>query len=945
VQEADSNLQINGFTPAKGSTNTAIVTISSGSIAKNIGNHIVWSSSATLGDTFTATKSGVYSFSFSSDLGSASDRIGFSKNSSQLTTAVTAINSFDRLLTGIDVGSTGTINCAWTGLLVIGDIVRLHSSTTAFTAASVSDSTFSCSYQGSLKQVTVNTNSKITIPTSELRFEGASSRGSTATAIVRFDTMAKIRGDAFSIVSDAVNGTAITMLKAGKLDVSASLLAGDITYYLSRNQASLTVTAPTASETLSVSSNAAARVKALAWSGFVNLGDVVRISGSTVVSATADAGNSLNLSFQEQEIQVSVSNTLPQFSESDSSVRVDTANGYGSTGTRVIRFSNVRDNIGTDVEYVDSATNGASFTAKTSGMYDISAQAIFTAQIYFAITKNASSLSTDASSLATTEQLRGTLTPGANQTGALSCEVYLVAGDVIRLMSNAATLGTASFVGFTMSKVGKPNVTGVNVTPFVNVPQPVKESVRLSGHTGYGSTSTGILRFTSVANNTNNRVLSYVSDSVNGDYFIANKSCTFSGEVTANIPTASPYIYIGVYSSLATQLTGQVVASAGIYTVSSQQLTTASGTQAYATSFTGKLEAGQYLRIGSSVNTVTAVSLNINAEALSDQILTAPETFSTDTAALQYAGSGVYTLATLANAPVGTYITFTYAASTNTRTQTTTRPTQTDADMNANGMLIYTRVFTAASTAAQPSTIALQIGKGLKGISRGTYKSAGKVTSGNLDFFLDGSTQQRGALVNSYNEVTGILIVDLGAVSNGTISNSQLYFDDVSSTTNGYLVVNASKNPALTGMNLNRVAAQVVQTSGQSFTNATTTKVVWDANPVFADGVTFSSSNNRFTINESGNYTIGALLFTVSLTWSQAQQMQLLLYKNGVLFRYLDQKADPSTITKNMTVGGSTLVKASKDDYFEIFCYYDQGAGALSTGAGANYFSIAKVSI
>lgn len=52
-----------------------------------------------------------------------------------------------------------------------------------------------------------------------------------------------------------------------------------------------------------------------------------------------------------------------------SSVYVDTGNGHGSTNTKVRRFTNIRLNTGSDITYADSATNGASFTINTAGVY------------------------------------------------------------------------------------------------------------------------------------------------------------------------------------------------------------------------------------------------------------------------------------------------------------------------------------------------------------------------------------------------------------------------------------------------------------------------------------------------------------------------------------------------------------------------------------------------
>lgn len=177
------------------------------------------------------------------------------------------------------------------------------------------------------------------------------------------------------------------------------------------------------------------------------------------------------------------------------------------------------------------------------------------------------------------------------------------------------------------------------------------------------------------------------------------------------------------------------------------------------------------------------------------QIVTASESFSTDTASLVYASSASYTLATLENAPVGTFITFTYASSTNTRTQTTTAPTQTTSDMNTNGFKLYARGLSSASTSGDPAVVAIQIGKNFKGMNLGLYKSTAKSTPGSLNFGAS-STTTYGATY-TYSEVTGILYID---AAYGNTNVRTFLFEDATEQTNGYVVVNASKSPALVGV-------------------------------------------------------------------------------------------------------------------------------------------------
>jgi hypothetical protein len=835
IQEADGNLQINGFTPANGSTNTCILTIASGTIAKNIGNHITWVSSATLGDTFTTTRTGVYTFNFSSDSGTVAKNFAFSKNSTQLTTSALSINAADKLGMNLDQGTNSIVTLSWTGQLVAGDVVRIHNDASAFTSPGTTYSTFSCTYQGSLKQVTVNPNSKITIPTSELRFEGASAFGTGAeTAIVKFTTLAKIRGDAF--VVDNSNGTKITMLKAGRLNVSSVVSSSSASSYyvaISRNQVDL-ANYPAASENLSSSGSqisTAGKTQQAAWSGDVSIGDVIRVSCTR--TPTVDSGNNLNLSFQEQDIQVGITNILPQFSESDSSIRLIGSLGHGSVATKIKRFSSVIINNGGDIEYTDSATNGASFKVLSSGIFYINYVDSFNVTSYMGLTLNSSSLTTNVDSISNgSEVLELTQFTSSNGVNDVSWSGYLVAGDIVRAHTNGAISASGLYTKFTMSKVGKPNVTGVNVTPFVNVPQPDSEAIVVSNGNGYGSTATKIRRFSVVPKNTNKGIIAYSDSATNGASFTALKRCNVT--VTFADRTAAAGVDIGLSLNSTTLTTGIDSLSPPVLLAFVRSSASVDFMQV---SWTGIMEAGDVLRPHNGTTNTTAdapsVTLSLSASALSDQILTVPETFSTDTASLQYASSAAYTLSTLSNAPVGTFITFTYAINTNTRTQTTTAPTQTTADMNANGMLIYTRAFNAASTAAQPSVVAVQIGKGLKGVTQNLYKNTGKSLAGNLDSVVVNTAVEYGAISKDYNESTGILLVDAGLLWVGT--NTQHFFQFIDSTnqTSGYLVINASKSVSLVGIGLNRIAARAVQTSGQSIPNATVITVIYDATKAF----------------------------------------------------------------------------------------------------------------
>ena len=921
VQEADTSIRLDTYN-GYGSTYNKIPRFSA--IRDSLGGDIAYSDSATLGASFTVVTSGIYSITYSMrSPANGRSTVGITKN----VTAAEAILSPDGITDRSKVlaqafspvpGDVATSSCAWTGYLISGDIIRPHSNGIAPDAAG--NTHFTISRQGSLKQINVSSDQKITIPTSELRFEGASARGSTDTAIVKFDTQAKIRGDAFSVVNTAANGTVITMLKAGKLGISTSLVfAAAAGIYITKNQAVLTGSSTTASELLSVSTTTTGGAGTVAWGGTVEIGDIIRISA--VVNPASNSLNSFNLSFQEQDIQVSVSNTLPQFSESDTSLRLFGTNGYGSINTTTRRFASTIQNIGTDIEYIDSATLGGQFIAKAAGIYSVSFSEQSNANLtvmFVAIRINGSDVAVDNQVYTTAAAL--------NKTASTSWQGYLNVGDIVTAAVNAAAENNGLYSSFTMSKVGKPNVTGVDVTPFVNVEIP--SQLNTQGDYIPTATAPGSSDLAASIDSTQ----AYGS----GIYLLQTGQVTVLKDCIIDITYRGPLNQ--TQYSIDIRVNGTVRAinfgrsgSAGVWSMTAN--------------LSSRLKSGDVVTFGQT-SAALASSLTIAATDLqittSDTILTAPETFSTDTAALTYAGSGAYTLATLNTAPVGTFITFTQAASFNTAVQTTTAPTQTVSSMNTNGIILTARAYSAASTAALPSIFCIQIGKGLKGITSSLYTSAGKTASTPMDFSIISTAIERGTLVH-YNESTGVITLDSGTASLAT--NTTRNLDLIQAATSGYLVINASKNPALTGLVIDvPIAAKMYCTSGQSIANSANAKIVFNVLSFSKGNINADIVTGRFNIQKEGQYRISSFIMFNSAAFSAPAPYGMSLYKNGVFFAYLFYKTLENNTTGFLSLLGTTTLYMNVGDYVEIYVNNSTGAAkSIYTNGETSDFCIEYV--
>jgi len=926
VESEDATVYVdtaNGF----GTTATKIRRFSNA--RRLVGSSILYQDSVTQGGSFTILEDGVYNISYS-DYPNAISLTGITLNSIQLTADIGTIAAApnNEVLASQSNEAGRVSNSSWQGFLSQGDIIRAH--TNGVAAVDNDFVKFTISKAGSLKQIVTNGESKISIPTSELRFEGASTRGTTDTAIVRFDSVAKVRGGDLTYTNDATTGTVITVQKAGKVTISASVRNTNNATYLgiSKNQTVRTGKPTLASEVVAETSEPTAGLTMnVGGFSYVNPGDVIRVYSTSAL--TAEIGANLNIEFQAQEIQVSVSNTLPQFSDSDTSIRLDTANGYGSVGTKIRRFLNLRENFDKDVTYIPSAINGDSFLILEDGIYNIS-YTDYQNAVRVGITLNSNNISTNVSTLALNpnNEVLALVATGVIDIECASWQGRLSKGDVIRAHTDGAAATDNDAVKFTISKVGKPNVEAVDVTPFIDIPQEKKQFERWEGAAARGTTDTGIVVFTSQAQTSGSGLFTVQTTAALGTVITVLQSCTL--EISSSLFAAI---------SAGLQITRNQTVRTNISTVaneivSSQAIDVANNTANLSVELPAL--AGEVYRIASSqaITANAANSLNISAKANSSQILSEVETFSTDTASLSYAPATLYSLATLPNSPIGTYITLTYAANTNTRTQTTTRPTQTDADMNANGFLITARAFNVASVAATPSTFVLNVGKGYQGQDLRIFKNVGKSIRGSLDFYIVGANAL-GALYKEYDPTTGLLYIDAGVIESVVTAGHQFLYNDVSTATTGYVTFTASKNPALTGVFVPEViSASYFLSASQSVT--ANTQINFDSKEFDThNAVTTGVGVWKFTAPESGFYSLQGVTDQVTAG------IFLVAYKNGVAHKSVSYDS-----TGNLAGIVSAVIKLNKGEFIDIrpaVTATFNGAGLQAGNAGVTHISITRV--
>jgi len=165
-------------------------------------------------------------------------------------------------------------------------------------------------------------------------------------------------------------------------------------------------------------------------------------SGNATVAGNETVGGNLTVTGK-------IAQTTPA-----SMVRVGTANGYGSTNNKIMRFSNTLASQGTDITYADSAANGATFTINTNGTYGVWFECALSASAYLGVSLNSNQLTTAIYGITRANCLSANSTVAASVTGSCGGTFYFSAGDVVRVHTDGtATGGNAYTQNFTITRV------------------------------------------------------------------------------------------------------------------------------------------------------------------------------------------------------------------------------------------------------------------------------------------------------------------------------------------------------------------------------------------------------------------------------------------------------------------------------------------------------------
>ncbi len=196
----------------------------------------------------------------------------------------------------------------------------------------------------------------------------------------------------------------------------------------------------------------------------------------------------------------------------------------------------------------------------------------------------------------------------------------------------------------------------------------------------------------------------------------------------------------------------------------------------------------------------------------------------------------------------------------------------------------------------------------------------------------------------SYDEKTGVLTIDAGFDASGSATTRSLVFSDGTLQASGYLVINASKNPALTGLGLNRVAAQFQNTTGQSIPSGTATAMVGNT-VVFDTNGAFNPSTGVYTVPETGYYQVSGIIGFQAAAGVVGAEFGLYIITTQGDFR-ISSSIMETTATTSKAVSGSRTIRLDKGNTVTFSALQTTGGNrSLSTTATFNNFSISKISV
>jgi cobalamin biosynthesis Mg chelatase CobN len=143
------------------------------------------------------------------------------------------------------------------------------------------------------------------------------------------------------------------------------------------------------------------------------------------------------------------------------------------------------------------------------------------------------------------------------------------------------------------------------------------------------------------------------------------------------------------------------------------------------------------------------------------------------------------------------------------------------------------------------------------------------------------------------------------------------------------------------------VLARYYRSTAQAISNNTATILDFATQSFDVGGNVTTGASWKFTAPITGIYEVSAqVLFASTTTWAETELAEIFLYKNGVVYSYLDFATQFGNADTYMHLSGFDLLQLNAGDYIDVRVLQDSGGSLnLYIDEPWNYVNIKLISL
>jgi hypothetical protein len=184
---------------------------------------------------------------------------------------------------------------------------------------------------------------------------------------------------------------------------------------------------------------------------------------------------------------------------------------------------------------------------------------------------------------------------------------------------------------------------------------------------------------------------------------------------------------------------------------------------------------------------------------------------------------------------------------------------------------------------------------------------------------------------NTIDTVSGTSTLQVGSTNTSTITLG--VSGDTINVPSGVTINNNGTQTGFGGTNTPFFIAR--KTSDQFISDATDTKLTFEATDTESSSGVFDLTNNKFTVTEAGKYNISINVYHYDSN-NEILRSDGWIYKNGSGYAQWINDRTTDTNERGLQVGGSIIMNLSVNDYIEAYARSDTNDGGSTSIEGSS---------